>query len=255
VIVDRLPAAAGRHGKLGVQQRRLLPKVCSDRLGRGADDGTAAQIRQRESRNAVPAIYRADEIEKGRVIGDLQFLTRRLQEAVGRETARERHDLADEIDATRAIKGGKNARRPDEVGDRQRGLIIVERLGAAAQAARKLGVYKPGVIRTDDGTGSEPQLPSDHGLPIQIRKSEIGRPIAPVHGAEQSKQGGVLYDLQGLPFRRRRTARREVAGEGADRAERNASRIYLRVLVVRRKDSRKRNELRQRERCLHVIEW
>src|SRR5262249_18204404 len=107
----------------------------------------AAQIRQRESRDAVPAIQRAYEVEQRRVLGDRQFLTVRLQEAVGHEISGERHDLADEIDASRAAKlGRKNACRPDEVGDRQRGLIVVERLGAAAQAAWQLGVYKQRVV-------------------------------------------------------------------------------------------------------------
>src|SRR5262245_59196495 len=59
----------------------------------------AAQIRQRESRDPVPAIQRAYEVEQRRVLGDRQFLTVRLQEAVGHEIAGERHDLADEIDA------------------------------------------------------------------------------------------------------------------------------------------------------------
>jgi hypothetical protein len=141
------------------------------------------------------------------------------------------------------------------------GLIIVERLEAAAQAARELGVYKPGLIRTDCRTRGDPQLPSDHGSPIQIRKRERARPVAPVHVAEQSKQRGILADLQDLPFGVRRAAERHLArskvgGDGPDRAERNASHIYMRVrdLAVRRKDSRKRNELRQRERRLHVIE-
>src|SRR5215831_3877689 len=103
----------------------------------------AAQIRQRESRDPVPAIQRAYEVEQRRVLGDRQFLTVRLQEAVGHEIAGERHDLADEIDASRtASLGGKKACRPDEVGDRQRSLIVVERLGAAAQAAWQLCVYQ-----------------------------------------------------------------------------------------------------------------
>jgi hypothetical protein len=139
-------------------------------LGRGADDGTSGQIRQRERRDAVAAIDRADEVEQGRKIGDLQLLTVRLQEAVGHETARERHDLADEIDVTAATERGKNACRPDEVGDRERGLIIVERLGAAAQAARSsaftsLVSFKPMAVRD----------PNPNCPPIMVCPSKSGR--------------------------------------------------------------------------------
>jgi hypothetical protein len=104
MIVDRLPAAANGNGKIGIRQgRQILSIGCPERqLGRCTDDGAIAQIRQLEGGNPVPAVDRTDELEQRLVVGNLQYLTRRLQKAGGHKIAREWHDLPDKIDTTRA---------------------------------------------------------------------------------------------------------------------------------------------------------
>jgi len=104
MIVDRLPAAANGNGKIGIRQcRQILSIGCPERqLGRCTDDGAIAQIRQLEGGNPVPAVDRTDELEQCLVVGNLQYLTRRLQKAGGHKITREWHDLPDKIDTTRA---------------------------------------------------------------------------------------------------------------------------------------------------------
>jgi hypothetical protein len=144
MIVDHLPAAAEGHGKIGIRQGRLrLPTGRSERpqVERCTDDGAVAEVGQCKGGLSVPAVGGTDQVEQVYVVDNLQCLTRRFQKAVGHEIARECHDLPHEVDPARATAFGReNARGPDQVGDRQRRLIVVDGLGAAAQGARELRV-------------------------------------------------------------------------------------------------------------------
>jgi hypothetical protein len=102
------------------------------------DDGAAAQIRQLEGGDTVSAVGRADELEQRLMIGNLQDLTRRLEVAAGHEIARERHDLPHHVDPTPALRRRENPTFADEVGNRLRGLIVVDEFRAAAKTCREL---------------------------------------------------------------------------------------------------------------------
>ena len=122
------------------------------------------------------------------MIGNLQDLTRRFQVAAGYEFARKRYDLPHQIESTPAVGRRENPSFADEVGDRQRGLIVVDELGGPAKTCRELPARQRDPARTDGGASDIVQRRgTDHGSPVQIRKRKIRGGVTAVHVAKQGE--------------------------------------------------------------------
>ena len=223
LIVDRNDRV-GPVGRLAVQQRnRGRANFGAERVARtDAHDRPPARIRHGEGRLAVAAIGRADEAKQRIVFRYRQQAAVAENEiSSGREIAGEGCDDAHQVEHLAAAPlTGVDALGADHVGDRQGGLVIVER-----RANPPMFGGSSVLVRTVEAVPSEPPIkasgrPGPCPVPIIVvparSAGEIRPAVAAEIDAEQRKQRRVLSDRNQLSLAARSARRCEIEGVGVD---------------------------------------
>jgi hypothetical protein len=191
---DHVRRGAGRRQRIGTGGKlrgrdggkvRAELRADIDAAWLRAEDGAAAQIRQREGRSSVAAVGRAEQCEERLVLGDRQQLALAQRPARRCEVSGEGHDLAEKryvgVDAA-TIPGRKDSIERDDIIQCQRRFVVLERLHAAGEAIRHLRVRQTDGGRSDQFAERIELRRADDGAAAQIRQCKCGDPVAAVSG-------------------------------------------------------------------------